>query len=147
MREKKKGNAKLTEADVRHILANRHEMSARELAGWHQVELETVRRVLRGDTWKHVSVPAEMREDEETAAQIVQESGERLFAMQKDLVVDPALEGLSMEERLKRAFEEPERESTPPRVYDDPELAAKFAEAEVKARETADFFMGRNKKA
>ena len=141
------GNATLTEAQAREILMLKGQLSAKEVGRMYGITGETVKRIWRGDSWVHLQVPAIARADSETAARMVQESGERLLAMQKDLVIDPALEGLSMEERLKRAFEEPERESTPPRVYDDPELAAKFAEAETKARETADFFMGRNKKA
>jgi len=52
-RGEKNNAAKLNEHDVRHIRALEGWRAA-DVAAWHNVSLNTIRRVWRGQTWSHV---------------------------------------------------------------------------------------------
>lgn len=54
----------LTEMEVLRIRElHERKMSARELADFFDVSVETVRRVLRGETWRHVKVVERVPEE------------------------------------------------------------------------------------
>ncbi len=118
-----KGHTRFTTEDVLNIKTMLREGRApRDIAKLYKCGVETIRKMNRGETFPNVG--GEAVELPKWTPEMAQASLEKALAVQAEV---------EAEKKLK----------TP----DDPELAAKFAEAEVKARETADFFMGRNKKA
>lgn len=104
-----RGNAAFTEAEVLRIIAQKGQMSAKELADLHGVGKETILRIWRGDTWAHLQVPAHLRMGKEEAKRALEESGERLRKMAEESIVE--LADLSPEEKLERFLEGQKGES------------------------------------
>ena len=63
MTDRRRPNAVLTKADVKQIKSSPHE-SARSLAKWYGVCVETIRRVRRDDSWADIEVDAPEIDDQ-----------------------------------------------------------------------------------